>query len=132
MIIQYIMFVLIYIFAMLIVGQINLNSKEKSDFFVVTSIAYNFFMGYAIIIIYKLANIYFSNEPKGLLGKYMLPEIEYGFNYVWGVVIVIAYFTCLIPINLYMENSVINGVKYYYKVNIIAILSGVLIYCLVK
>ncbi len=82
MIIQYIMFVLIYIFAMLIVGQINLNSKEKSDFFVVTSIAYNFFMGYAIIIIYKLANIYFSNEPKGLLGKYMLPEIEYGFNYV--------------------------------------------------
>lgn len=132
MIIQYIMFVLIYIFSMLIIGQINLNPKEKSDFFIVTSIAYNFFMGYVIITIYKLANIYFSNEPKGLLGKNMLPEIEFGFNYIWGLVIVISYFTCLIPINLYMENRVINGAKFYYKINIIAILAGVLIYCLVK
>lgn len=41
----YVILVLIYICIMLIIGQINLNEKEKSDFFVVSSMTYNLFMG---------------------------------------------------------------------------------------
>lgn len=128
----YIMFILIYIFAMLIIGQINLNPKEKSDFFIVSSVTYNAFMGYAIITVFRLANIYFSNIPKGLLGKYIVPELETWFNYFWGSVIVLAYFACLIPINIYMCNRVANKPYTYLKINIISMLSGILIYCILK
>ena len=130
MIIQCTIFVFIYICIMLIIGQINFNPKEKSDFFVVSSITYNSFMGYIAIFIFKLANVYFSNIPKGLLGKYVVPEVECWFNYFWGTVMVLTYFSCLIPINIYMANKVINGKKFYYKVNIIVLFSGILIYCL--
>lgn len=126
----YVIFVLIYICVMLIIGQINLKEKEKSDFFVVSSITYNLFMGYVTIFIFKLANIYLSNMPKGVLGEYALPELEAWFNWFWGTVMILSYFSCLIPINLYMRNRVINGKRFYYKINLISLFTGILIYCL--
>lgn len=128
--IVYIMLVLIYIFVMLIIGQINFNPKEKSDFFIVSSITYNAFMGYVIITIFRLSNIYFSNIPKGLLGKYVIPELEYSFNYFWGVFIILGYFSCLIPINIYMSSRACNKTSTYLKINFIAMLAGILVYCL--
>lgn len=130
MIIQCTLGVLIYIFVMLIIGQININSKEKSDFFIVSSIVYNSFMGYVLITIFKLSNIYFSNIPKGLLGKHVIPELEASFNWFWGAFIIMAYFSCLIPINIYMSSRACNKSSTYLKINFIAMFAGILIYCL--
>lgn len=116
---------------MLIIGQINLNEKEKSDFFVVSSITYNLFMGYVTIFIFRLANVYISNIPKGLLGENMLPELEAWFNWAWGTFMIASYFSCLILINLYMGNRVINSKRFYYKVNLISLFTGIIIYCLI-
>ena len=127
----YVIFVLIYICIMLIIGQINLNEKEKSDFFVVSSITYNLFMGYVTIFIFRLANVYISNIPKGLLGENMLPELEAWFNWAWGTFMIASYFSCLILINLYMGNRVINSKRFYYKVNLISLFTGIIIYCLI-
>lgn len=54
---------------MLIIGQLNINHKEKTEFFIVSSVTYNSFMGYALITIYNLAKLYISDTPKGQLRR---------------------------------------------------------------
>ena len=115
MLILYTIYVLIFIFVMLILGQINFNHKYKIRLFIIVSILYNAFMGYAAIIIYRLANIYFSNIPKGLLGIYVVPEVENWFNIFIGTFAVASYLACLIPINIYMcDKSKINSLIIFY------------------
>lgn len=132
MIIKCTILVLIYIFAMLIIGQININHKEKTEFFIVSSVAYNAFMGYSLPTIYKLAKLYFSDIPKGALGERVIPILETWFNMFTGTFITAMYFACLIPINIYMCSKSKMRPSYYININIIAGIAGALVFYLLK
>lgn len=124
----YVIFVLIYIFIMLIIGQINFNPKIKAKFLLISSVLYNFFFGYIDIMIFKLISMYFMNIPKGLLGTNTLAEIDFIFNMLIGVSTSLMYLACLFPINMYMcDKSKIKS-KLYVEINIVATVAGLLIY----
>lgn len=130
MLILYTMYVLIFIFLMIIIGAINFNTKIKYRFFITASILYNGFMGYAVLLIYKIASIYFSNIPKGLLGRYAVPEVEAWFNFGIGLFIVLTYAFCLIPINVYMYNKSNSKAEPYIGISVVSAITGILIYLL--
>lgn len=126
----YVIYVLIYIFVMLIIGQINFNQQIKTKFLLISSTLYNAFMGYSDIIIFRLISLYFSNTPKGLLGPRSLAEIDFIFNMLIGVSASLMYLACLFPINIYICDKSKMKTKVYIEINIIATIAGLLIYLL--
>lgn len=124
----YVIYVLIYIFVMLIIGQINFNQNIKTKFLLISSVLFNTFMGYVDIIIFKLISIYFLNIPSGLLGARTLAEIDFIFNMLIGVSASLMYLACLFPINMYMCDKSKLKTKLYVEISIISTIAGLLIY----
>lgn len=128
---QYIIFVLIFIFIILIIGEINFNLEIKRKLFLVSSICYNAFFGYYDILIFKVIYLYFSNTPKNLLGPNSMPELDFLFNMLIAICASLIYLTCLIPINKYMSDKGKINFKLFIEVNVIATLTGIILSILI-
>lgn len=127
----YIIILLTYIIFIYIIGQINFNQKNKTNFLIITNVIYNAFLGYLTIRVIGATFFHFQNIPKDSLGANTLPEINFMFNILVGVCALIIGLFFLIPINEYVNEKSLIEKNIYISVVVISFLTGIFISWLV-